>query len=488
MADELTGNISGTKLFVLGTASIVGPWLMLTAQWIGYTGVSVCLAFIACGLLCLPIGLCYGELAGLFKNKGGSYEYVRSAFNRDTGYWISWTTMFTYVSLIVFQLVCVATIVGYAGNLDISGVTLYAFVIFLMVLMTLLNSRNIEIAGSLQMVLFVVLVVSGVVSVVSFVTNGNWDLSNMGDFLQQGLISRNEVMGIDTGLLMAIAALVTMFFGFELIPQFAGESSYPVNKYWRLMLGGIIFVIIFDSLICFAEAGMAPFDYYETGATYANSYDLIQHLYSDPGGFVGAVFADQYVGSWLSWTLIIGNVCCMFCCLIGFWLGGSRILYSMGCAGSLPRFFGKTNKSGVPSWGNYFVLILVFILTMIALSGDKWINATFSLMALGCGFTYFGVSVAFLKLKKSRPDLERPWTAPAGTVVGIIASCSAAFMTIMMIYTIISSALNDDPTMLLMTVVFFAIVGVIFAYLKKDQKAHPENYDEEPLLPPKEEA
>ena len=160
MADELTGNISGTKLFVLGTASIVGPWLMLTSQWIGYTGVSVCLAFIACGLLCLPIGLCYGELAGLFKNKGGSYEYVRSAFNRDTGYWISWTTMFTYVSLIVFQLICVATIIGYAGNLDISGVTLYAFVIFLMALMTLLNSRNIEIAGSLQMVLFAVLVIS----------------------------------------------------------------------------------------------------------------------------------------------------------------------------------------------------------------------------------------------------------------------------------------------------------------------------------------
>lgn len=484
--NELTGDISGAKLFVLGTASIVGPWLMLTAQWIGYTGISVVLAFVLCGLLCLPIGLCYGELAGLFKNKGGSYEYVRAAFSRDMGYWISWTTMFTYVSLIVFQLMCVANLAGYAGGWEITGFKLAGVLIAFMLLMTLLNSRDIDIAGSLQMILFAVLAVVGFFFAIMFITSGSWDMSNMGEFFNQGMMGRNDITGIDTGFIIAVAALVTMFFGFELIPQFAGESSYPVKNYWKLMLGGILFVIFFDSLICFAESGMMPFDYYGDGSVYSSSYDLIQHLYSDPGGFVSAIFADRYVGGWLSWLIIIANFCAMACCLIGFWLGASRILWSMGNAGSLPKFFGKTNPHGVPSWGNYFVLIMVFALTMIAMSGDKWINATFSLMALGCGFTYLGVSLAFLKLKKDRGDLERPWKAPAGYAVGIIAVCSSAFMAIMMIYAIVSSAVNGDLTMVLMTIVFFLVVGVIFAFLKSDQGKNPDKYAEEELLPPRE--
>lgn len=479
---KLTGNISGRKLFILGTASIVGPWLILTAQWIGYTGISVILAFIICGMLCLPIGLCYGELAGLFRSKGGSYEYVRAAFGKDAGYWISWFTMFTYISLIVFQIISVVTLITYSGGFEFNAVTLAGLCILMMLLMTLLNSRNINIAGSLQMVLFAFLAVAGFFFATVFITSDVWSFEWMGEFFAQGMMNFNQTLGMDTGFLIAIAALVTMFFGFELIPQFSGESSYPVNRYWKLMLGGIVFVIIFDAFICFAECGMKPIDSY---GQFTNSYDFIVALYEVDGGFVSSILSRAYFGDWLSWIIIIANFCCMACCLIGFWLGGSRILHSMGTAGSLPRFFGKVNGQGVPSWGNYFVLIMVFVLTMIALSGDKWINATFSLMALGCGFTYLGVSLAFLKLKKTRPDIERPWSAPCGYAVGVIAVCSSAFMAVMMIYAIVSSALSGDYTMAMMTAVFFSVVAVLFFMMKKDQREHPDRYIEDDLLPPK---
>ena len=150
--------------------------------------------------------------------------------------------------------------------------------------------------------------------------------------------------------------------------------------------------------------------------------------------------------------------------------------------------FSRTNKQGMPSVGNYFVLIMVFILTMIALSGPAWINATFSLMAMGVGFTYLGVSLSYLKLLKTYPHADRPWSAPGKAVMGYIAVASSLFMTIMMIWTVVKAALNGDPIMAIMAIVFFVIIGVMRYFMKKDEKKNPERYVEEPILLSKEDA
>jgi len=457
----------------------VGPWLILTSQWIGYTGSSVSLAFALCGLLCIPIALCYGELAGMFKTKGGSYEYVRTAYNREAGYWISWTTMFTYIVLICFQIICVTMLIQYIAGWDFPQALVIGIAVALMVAMTLLNSRNLSIATTIQMVLFFILVAVGFLFVACFFMNDAWSLGNMGPFFQEGMSGFNEIIGMDAGFLLAIAALVTMFFGFELIPQFAGEADYPPNRYWKLMFGGIIFVIVFDALICFAEIGMTSPD------PSMSTYEYISSLY-DSNGMVSAILAGEYVGDWLKWIIVIANFCCMGCCLIGFWMGAARILHAMGSAGSLPAMFGRANRHGMPSVGNYFVLIMVLILTMIALSGPAWINATFSLMALGVGFTYLGVSLSYLKLLRSYPDADRPWSAPGKAITGYIAVASSLFMAIMMIWTVINAALNGDPTMAIMAIVFFAIIGALRYVMKKDEEKNPERYVEEPVILSKE--
>jgi APA family basic amino acid/polyamine antiporter len=340
--------------------------------------------------------------------------------------------------------------------------------------MTLLNTRNLSVSTTIQVVMFFILIASGIIAMICFILNGAFGLENIGPLFQNGMIGRNEIIGMDAGFILAIAALVTMFFGFELIPQFAGEAEYPANKYWKLMIGGIIFVIAFDAMICFAEIGLQSPD------PSMSSFEYISSLYAS-NGMVSAVLAEIYVNQWLQYLVSIANFCAMGCCLIGFWMGASRILHSMGNSGSLPKMFGKVNKQGVPSVGNYFVLVMVFILVMIALSGPAWINATFSLMALGVGFTYFGVSMAFLRIRKTHPNAPRPWKAPGGMVVGYIATLASLFMVIMMVYTVVSAAINGDPTMAIMTLVFFGIIGGIRYVMKKDMEKNPDRYVEDEI-------
>lgn len=231
MTDGSNKKVSGFMLFVIGTASIMGPWLLLTSQWIGYTGASVALAFAGCGLLCIPIALCYGELTAMFKNRGGTYEFVRAAFGREAGYWVSWTTIFSYVVVTLFQIVCVSMLLQYMFDFEMNTAMVLAVSIVLMIMMTVLNTRDMTIATTLQTCMFFVLVAVGLLYVIMFFANDAFDIDNWKPFFQEGLIGTNEIIGMDAGFLLAMAALVTMFFGFELIPQFASESSYPTARF-----------------------------------------------------------------------------------------------------------------------------------------------------------------------------------------------------------------------------------------------------------------
>ena len=78
----LKRTIGPFRLFVLGTASIVGPWLVMTNWWISLTGSSIALAFFVLGLMCIPIGLIYGELTAMFPEAGGSSVYIKKALKK----------------------------------------------------------------------------------------------------------------------------------------------------------------------------------------------------------------------------------------------------------------------------------------------------------------------------------------------------------------------------------------------------------------------
>ncbi len=419
--------------------------------------------------MCIPIALCYGELSGMFKDKGGTYEYVRAAFGREAGYWISWTTLFSYILVTLFQVICVSTVIQYIFELDMPTSVMFAVAVVMMLMITALNTRDMSFTTSLQMALFFVLLSVGLLYVIMFFVNGDFDVANWEPMFQQGMFGHNDIIGMDSGFVLAIAALVTMFYGFELIPQFASEANYPRKKVPKLMLGAILFVVIFDSLLCLAECGMNSPD------PALSNFEYISSLY-EIGGMVSTSFADLYVGKWLQLAIVFANFCCMACCMIGFWMGSTHTLRDMGKTGALPLVFGKENKHGMPTVGNYFMLFIVFVLTLIALSGEAWINACFSLIALGVGFTYLGVSLAFLKLRKAYPDADRPWRAPGGKAVGYLAAAASLFMAAMLVWTVISSALGGDYTMLLMVTVFFGVIGLIRVFSKMDEKKHPERY------------
>ena len=245
--------------------------------------------------------------------------------------------------------------------------------------------------------------------------------------------------------------MVTMYFGFEIIPQFAEESKYPVKNHWKLIVGSIIFCMVFYGSICLANSGMGPFS--EISAT----------------EMVSATIAGDLYGTWAQYAIAIANFMALATCLNGFWLAGSRLLYSMGKARVLPKQFDSLNKNKVPSLANWVILALT--LFFIALSGTDWLPYIFTLMAIGVGITYTVSSLSFLKLRRDHPTWNRPWKVPGGNVTGVIAVCSGLLITYW-------TFKYFDTTLWELFILYYCLGALVWLFLRFERNRYPDVYQE----------
>jgi len=386
-------------LFAMAAATIIGPWLVMTNWWLSLTGASIAIAFILVGVMCIPIGLVYGELTAAYPQAGGSFIYLQKAFGKEASFWTSWALMLSYAAVLAFQLMALTDIISFLWWPDMSIEVMMLLAALVALLNYALNTREVNISAGVQFILFLMLAVVGFGYSLLFMTNGQFSTSNWEPFFFTG----------GNGFITATALMVTMFFGFEVIPQFAEESKYPLKKMWKLITASIAFAAVFYGLICLAEGGLGP----------------IGDIIVTP--MLGATLANELYGGWLMYLIALANVAALATCLIGFWMGSSRLLLAMGRNGVLPRTFSSLNKNNVPKTANLVILLVVLVL--ILMSGTSWLTSLFTLIAAGVGITYTGVVLSFFKLRKTAADVDRPYKVHGGMVTGVIALLCALIIS-----------------------------------------------------------
>ena len=435
-AGELKRTMGPAFLFTLAVSTIIGPWLVMTNWWFSLTGVSISLAFVLVGLICIPIGLVYDELTAMFPQVGGSFYFIKKAFGKEASYWVSWCLILSYTAVLAFQLLAFVNIVSYLWfpSLTIQETMLISAALAFGAYF--LNTRELIVSASVQFIMTITLAIIGIGYVSLFFISPQYSVENLNPMFSTGL----------DGFIVAMALMVTMFFGFEVIPQFAEESKYPPKKQWKLITFALVFSVSFYALICLGEGGMASLAY----------------KINTP--MLGAELALNSYGPWLQYSIAIASMAALFGCLIGFWLAGSRLMLSMGREKILPPIFAKLNKNHVPKTAN--LTILAIILMFIVLSGTEWIASLFTLMALGVGVAYTAVSLTFIYFRRRHPGLERAWKVPGGQFTGILAIVGGIVIT----YFTISYFTAEVWTL---CIIYFAIGLVIRTILYFYSKSAP---------------
>jgi len=107
-----------------------------------------------------------------------------------------------------------------------------------------------------------------------------------------------------------------------------------------------------------------------------------------------------------------------------------RVLFSLSRAGYFPRWISVTSKSHTPARALILGAVVGLACTAaIQIAGQGVVGAALLNMAVfGAVISYALVMLSYIKLKISRPDLQRPhksplgiWGAAVGTVLAILA-------------------------------------------------------------------
>lgn len=401
----LKKSISLPYLWALASATILGPWLVMTQWWYSLTGPSLSLAFLVTMILMIPVAFCYSEMVSMLPYAGGSYNFIGHAFGTGVSFIFMWSQTISYFAVTAFNMMCVIQILQYSGILPMTTEYLIGAGLVFAVIYCLMNWFKVELSVMVQYVLFWLLFITGLIwNGIDLFFAGTFNMANFTPFFVNGT----------EGFLVAVGVMVTMYFGFEVVAHMSEEANYPSSKMWIPVIGSVITAGIVYMVTLTAMAGAAPYDY------------LINTI-NVPGEII---FMVHGVNLWsqVGWLgIVLGGLACALTCVDGFWLALSRLFYSLGEANLFPSFFKRINKHHVPGLAS--IVVFLGVCPLIIFSGSSWIATLFVIMGLAIAVVYVGSTLSFIMLRYKYPDWKRPYKAPGGYLMGILGVIGSLLVT-----------------------------------------------------------
>jgi APA family basic amino acid/polyamine antiporter len=388
------------EVIALAFGAMIGwSWVLLTGVWLTAAGtIGTLIAFCVGGLAVTLIGLTYSELASAMPKAGGEHIYTERALGSRWSFVCTWALLFSYVNVCMFEAVALPSAVEYLfpdirlgtlWNVLGSDVDLGFILIGIgaTALVTWVNYLGIRTAAILQAVVTGLIVITGVLLISGAIAFG--EASNAQPWIATPI----------SGILIVLIMVPSMLIGFDVIPQSAEEIDLPPNKIGRLLIFSVACAVAWYIAIAMAVGFGLNADALAT--TKMATADAASALWSS---------------SWAGSLLVLGGIGGILTSWNAFIIGASRVLFALAESGHVPKVFAKLH----PKYKTPYVGILAIgALTMVApLFGRTiliWLVNSGS-FAVTVAFVF--VALSFLVLRKTEPDMPRPFKVSHPNLVG----------------------------------------------------------------------
>uniref|UniRef100_UPI00307EC732 APC family permease n=1 Tax=Intestinibacter sp. TaxID=1965304 RepID=UPI00307EC732 len=329
---------------------------------------------------------------------GGMMVYIEEIYGKKLGFLTGWMQTVLFFPA---TAAAIAVMFGQQAALLLNNSSLVMpMSIGVILLIGILNTFGSKTSGAIQTVSTVCkLIPLGLIIVFGFI-KGSGDNPIMNPLVAEGI----RPMGIIGQLLVAI---LFAYDGWINVGALAGEMKNPGKDLPKAIIGGLSIVMAINVVINLAYLWVLP------------ASELAQ--YASPASIV----AEKIFGPVGGKLINVGILVSVFGCLNGYLLTGPRIPYTLANQKLLPATLGKLNKNGVPANATLFMVVLSVI---YALSGQFNLLSDLSMFAIWAFYTLTFIGV--IKLRKTQPDLERPYKVPFYPVIPIISICSGLFVVI----------------------------------------------------------
>lgn len=460
------------NFFTIGFGAIIGTgWVLLVGDWMVLGGgpVPAMIAFAIGAVLLVPIGMVFGELTAAIPISGGIIEYVERTFGRKLGFITGWMLLLGNAPLCPWEAIAISKllttrfaefpVLAWLRSVKLytilgADVYLWPTVIALgfAVLVIFLNLKGAGAAAKLSSFLTKALLAGMILAmVISFMTGSP---SNAMPVFSQVTDAAGGNATTATSLLGGVIAVLVMtpFFyaGFDTIPQQAEEASDNID--WKkfglipaiaLLAAGVFY------LICIYSFGTI-IDWHEFVRSSVPALAVLER--------VNLFF---YIAMLIIATLgPLGP-------MNSFFGASTRLMLALGRKGMLSESFAEIDpNSGVPKKA----VIVMGALTLIGpFLGNNMLIPLTSVASLGFVFACTMAGLACWKLRKTEPDLPRPYTVNGG-MFGIGAAILAGALIIALMVVPMSPAALK-PIEWAITIAWIAIGFVILGVTGKKQSA-----------------
>jgi APA family basic amino acid/polyamine antiporter len=406
---------------MIGTGIFLKPAEM--AREGGSTAI-VFAAWIVGGVLSMFGALSFAELGAAIPEAGGEYAYLRRGFGPVWGYIFGWTHsivgrpastasiaagLMRFVSFL-FPVVA-APIYTFRFHLPFLAGHSSDFVftwaqplaVLALLLLTFINYLGVRLGGQVQIGLTIIKIAS-VAAIIGF----GFAFSHGRAANFQPVWPVSPGWGTMTGFLAALAAALWVFDGWEDINLVGSEVSNPGRNIPRALIGGVAFVIVLFSLVSAVCFYALPF----------NVVAASEHIASD----VVESFAGRGAALWITLAMIISALGTLNSSV----LSGARVDYAMARDGIFFRFAAAIHpKFRTP--GNALVFQCV-LASLMALTGTFEDLTSLFIFA---GWIFYGLAVvAMLRLRRTEPDMPRPYRTWGYPFVPVVFVAGALALTV----------------------------------------------------------
>jgi APA family basic amino acid/polyamine antiporter len=445
--------LGSLNLISLGIGAIIGTgiFVLTGAAASQYAGPGVVFSFVLAGIGCVFAGLCYAEFASMIPVAGSAYTYGYATLGEFIAWIIGWDLILEYA----FGAATVASgwsgyVLSFANDFglklppSLAGTRWDTFVLYdghwekLARVGAKLQSLGVDPAslphttGQFNLIAFIGIALVTTILVIGIKESANFNnfiviakLAVLLIFLGIGAhwLTQNPAVASSnwtpfvppnegefgkygwSGVLRAAGVIFFAYIGFDAVSTAAQEARNPQKDMPKGILGSLVVCTILYILVALVLTGIVN---YRT----LNVPDPI------------AIGIDATGVKWGSFLVKIGAIAGLSSTMVVMLLGQSRVFFSMSRDGLLPPVFSRVHtRFRTPYLSSIFVGLFVGIFAALIP-----VNILGELVSIGTLLAFVIVCAGIWVLRRTNPELPRPFRTPMVPLVPILGIVISAAM------------------------------------------------------------
>jgi APA family basic amino acid/polyamine antiporter len=201
-----------------------------------------------------------------------------------------------------------------------------------------------------------------------------------------------------SGIVRAAGVIFFAYIGFDAVSTAAQEAKNPQRDMPIGILGSLVVCTILYVAFAWVMTGLQPYTAFKGSAA----------------PVAVAIAATPYL--WLARLVKFAIICGYTSVILVMLLGQSRVFFSMSRDGLLPKFFSEVHPKFRTPWRSN----LLFLVFVSLFSGFAPISVVGEMTSIGTLLAFVIVCAGILIMRKTQPDIKRPFRTPLVPLVPIL--------------------------------------------------------------------